>query len=265
MPAVGNPGEGAGPGQSNRPASDSNAMQLVRFASAQDESEFLKRLAPSGQTVVRLRSPEDDDVEGHILRSQEDVVLATMALDDDVQGHVISIHFPDADKARHFRNQLLAAGALTASVALGVGVGGALSSQPALSTEASSQAVWMNTGTAGMNPAAQHWIRGDRELTAPSAPAASAEPGTAVRMNPAAERWMSGDKELVPTAEPSAPAASAEPATAAGMNPAAERWMSGDKELTSTAQPSSPESVSLPAGTNPAAERWVSGDEELTR
>lgn len=200
MPAVGNPGEGAGPGQSNRSASDSSLMQLVRFASAEDESAFVKRLAQTGQTVVRLRSPDDDDVEGHILRSQEDVVLATMALDDDVQGHVISIHFPDVAKARHFRNQLLAAGALTASVALGVGLGGALSSHPAVSSEASSQAVWMNTGTAAMNPAAQHWIR--------------------------------GDKELVPTAEPSAPAASAEPATAAGMNPAAERWMSGDKELT---------------------------------
>jgi|SRR5579859_2225406 len=197
MPAVGNPGEGAGPGQTIRSASDSSPMQLVRFASAQDESAFVKRLGGSTQATVRIRRPEDEDVEGHMLRSQEDVVLATMALDDDVEGHVISIHFPDADQARHFRNQLLAAGALTASVALGVGVGGALSpSQPASVSDASSQAVWMATGTAAMNPAAQHWIRGDKELGSPAAPAASVEPTTVAGMNPAAQRWMSGDKDL---------------------------------------------------------------------
>jgi hypothetical protein len=46
--------------------------------------------------------------------------------DDDVEGHAISIHFPDADRARRFRNELLAAGILTATVAMGVGTGMAL-------------------------------------------------------------------------------------------------------------------------------------------
>jgi hypothetical protein len=194
-------------------------MRQVRFASTQEESEFVKRLGGRTRATVRVSRPEDQDVEGHMLAGQENVVLASLALDDDVAGHVISIHFPDAGQARHFRNQLLAAGALAASVALGVGVGGALSpSQQAAVGEPSSQAVWMDTmasareggmaaqvaprevpqsiAVGGTNPAASRWVKGDKELTDVSAPASADEATLPDGANPAAQRWVSGDKDL---------------------------------------------------------------------
>ena len=103
------------------------AIKPISFASAQDESKLLKKLGSAKKVQVRLSQPDDQDVEGHLYLGNDKVVLASVALDDDdVEGHVISIHFPDAEQARHFRNQLIAAGALTATLALGIGAGSAL-------------------------------------------------------------------------------------------------------------------------------------------
>src|SRR5439155_4242129 len=54
------------------------------------------------------------------------LVLALQVADDDVEGHPISIHSPEAGQAGRFRNELLAAGVLTATLAMGVGTGVAL-------------------------------------------------------------------------------------------------------------------------------------------
>jgi hypothetical protein len=104
--------------------------QRVKFASPEDEARFVELLAKAEAKAEKVRvrlSPSDDrdDVEGHTLNAT--AVLATIGLDDDdTEGHAISIHFPSAEEARRFRMQLLAAGALTATLALGATAGIAL-------------------------------------------------------------------------------------------------------------------------------------------
>ena len=103
-------------------------LQSVKFGSAEAETKVRSLLNKSATIRVRLSPGREEDVEGHLLQAGDGTaVLVRLGLDDDdVEGHAISIHFPDADRARRFRNDLLAAGVLTATVALSAGAGIAL-------------------------------------------------------------------------------------------------------------------------------------------
>ncbi len=124
--------------------------QQVLFTSAEGEGRIRSRLGKGEPIKVNLRVPSDQDVEGHSLG--DTAVLAIAGFDDDdVEGHAISIHFPDVEQARRFRNNLIAAGALTATLALGVGVS-ALTRDAQVGSTSPNQTVWMDT-SAGLREA----------------------------------------------------------------------------------------------------------------
>jgi hypothetical protein len=133
------------------PAGMKDSMREVRFTSAEGEGAIRSKLAKGGPIAVRLRIPPDSDVEGHSLG--DSVVLAIAKFDDsDVEGHALSIHFPDAGQARRFRNEMIAAGALTATLALGVGLSqlapSAQLGQSQVGSGTQSNAVWIDTSAA---------------------------------------------------------------------------------------------------------------------
>lgn len=134
------PAEGAGAGVAIRIAGDSKGQaNTVGFISRDHEARVQAILKQRGNVQVRLVPAEEGDVEGHVLATNESAVVARLGLDDDdVEGHAISIHFPNAEEARQFRMRLLAAGALTASIALGTGAAIALG--PGLQGDASGAA-----------------------------------------------------------------------------------------------------------------------------
>ena len=120
-----------------------SGVQSVRFASPEGEARFVELARQAEKLHVRL-SPSDQDVEGH--EASPTAVLATIGLDeDDTVGHAISIHFPDAESAKRFRNQLLAAGAVTATLALGAGAGMALAPGIGVESGSASQAISIDT------------------------------------------------------------------------------------------------------------------------
>jgi hypothetical protein len=120
-----------------------SAVQSVRFASPDGEARFVELARQAEKLNVRL-TPPDQDVEGH--EASPTTVLANIGLDeDDTVGHAISIHFPDAEAARRFRNQLLAAGAVTATLALGAGAGMALAPGVQVESGSASQAGSIDT------------------------------------------------------------------------------------------------------------------------
>jgi hypothetical protein len=142
---------GSQQGRPEIPAGMKDSMREVRFTSAQGEASIRSKLAKGGSIAVRLRIPPDSDVEGHSLN--DSVVLAIAKFDDsDVEGHALSIHFPDAGQARHFRTEMIAAGALTATLALGVGLSqlapSAQLGQSQVGSGTQSNAVWIDTSAA---------------------------------------------------------------------------------------------------------------------
>jgi hypothetical protein len=103
---------------------DEGAGTAVGWTSG--EEGWIKDLATS-QKRVRIRIPaSDDDVEGHALSTAVSVVVS--GDDDDVEGHAMSLHFPSVQEANEFRRRLLAAGLITATVAIGAAGGAALGS-----------------------------------------------------------------------------------------------------------------------------------------
>ncbi|HEY8951753.1 MAG TPA: hypothetical protein VIP78_04245 [Candidatus Dormibacteraeota bacterium] len=143
---------GSQQGRPEIPAGMKDSMREVRFTSAEGEGSIRSKLAKGGPIAVRLRIPPDSDVEGHSFG--DSVVLAIAKFDDsDVEGHALSIHFPDAGQARRFRNEMIAAGALTATLALGVGLSqlapSAQLGQSQVGSGTQSNAVWIDT-SAGM-------------------------------------------------------------------------------------------------------------------
>jgi hypothetical protein len=139
---------GSQEGRSEIPAGMKGSMREVRFTSPEGEASIRSKLAKGGPIAVRLRVPPDSDVEGHSLG--DPVVLALAKFDDsDVEGHALSIHFPDAEQARRFRNEMIAAGALTATLALGAGLSQLAPSvelgQSQVGSGTHSDAVWIDT------------------------------------------------------------------------------------------------------------------------
>ncbi len=88
-----------------------------------DDENWIKQISDSGKTV-RLRVPEDADTEGHQLSTAVTVLVDTD--DDDVEGHALNLHFPSVQEANDFRRNLMAAGLLTATIAVGAAGGAAI-------------------------------------------------------------------------------------------------------------------------------------------
>jgi len=151
MPSADDRRKGTGPGVGIRSTDDASGnSQGVRFGSPSAEARVRALLNKTETLHVHLSPADEQDVEGHLWAAGDTTaVLARVSLDDDdVEGHAISIHFPDADRARRFRNELLAAGVLTATVAMGVGTGIALAPSHQADTAAPAAAVTMTDTSA---------------------------------------------------------------------------------------------------------------------
>jgi hypothetical protein len=85
-----------------------------------DNEAWVKELSESGK-AVRIRIPADADTEGHVSSSVLTVLVD--ADDDDVEGHALSLHFPSIQEANDFRRNLIAAGLITATIAVGAAGG----------------------------------------------------------------------------------------------------------------------------------------------
>jgi hypothetical protein len=144
--------KGAGSGVAMSAGDANQDLQPIKFGSAESEAQVRSLLSKADTMRVRVRLADEQDVEGHLYGGGDTSLVLALALsgdDDDVEGHAISIHFPDAEQARRFRNELLAAGVLTATLAMGVGTGVALAPhQTGTAAAPASQAtVFMDTQT----------------------------------------------------------------------------------------------------------------------
>ncbi|HEY7848067.1 MAG TPA: hypothetical protein VIC83_07740 [Candidatus Limnocylindria bacterium] len=90
-----------------------------------DDEAWVRQLSESGKPV-RIRIPADDDTEGH--ESSSLVTVLVDGDDDDVEGHALSLHFPSVQEANEFRRNLIAAGLITATLAVGAAGGMAIGS-----------------------------------------------------------------------------------------------------------------------------------------
>src|SRR5947199_5510888 len=151
MPAKSNRSKGAGSGVARSAGDAKQDLQPIKFGSTESEAQVRGLLSKVDTMRVRVRLADEQDVEGHLFGGGDQSLVLALQLsgDDDVEGHAISIHFPDAEQARRFRNELLAAGVLTATLAMGVGTGVALAPhQTGTAAAPASQAtVFMDTST----------------------------------------------------------------------------------------------------------------------
>jgi hypothetical protein len=88
-----------------------------------DDETWIKQLSDS-EKVVRIRMPEDEDTEGHQVSTAVTVLVDSD--DDDVEGHALNLHFPSVQEANEFRRNLMVAGLLTATLAVGAAGGAAI-------------------------------------------------------------------------------------------------------------------------------------------
>jgi hypothetical protein len=93
----------------------------IRWTS--DDETWIKELSDS-EKPVRLRISSDEDTEGHALSAAVTVVVSED--DDDTEGHALSLHFPSVQEAKDFERRLLAAGLITATIAVGAAGGAAV-------------------------------------------------------------------------------------------------------------------------------------------
>ena len=100
---------------------DGGPSGTIEFGTTDDARrlrEMLERRAGEPLPIILgYRGDADSDVEGHAL--DPSVALTLRLDDDDTTGHAISVRFPTADDAARFRRNLILAGALAASVAMG--------------------------------------------------------------------------------------------------------------------------------------------------
>ena len=94
--------------------------QAHAAAITSDDEAWVKELSASGKPV-RIRIPADLDTEGHEVSSVLTVLVG--GDDDDVEGHALSLHFPSVQEANDFRRNLIAAGLITATLAVGAAGG----------------------------------------------------------------------------------------------------------------------------------------------
>jgi hypothetical protein len=90
-----------------------------------DDEAWLKDLGDSKKSV-RIRIPaDDDDTEGHLAGG---IVRVVINDGEDTEGHAIGLQFPSVKEANDFRRNVMAAGLITATIALGAVGGAALGS-----------------------------------------------------------------------------------------------------------------------------------------
>ena len=116
-------------------AGEDTQHQAAAIGWTSDDEAWVKKLSDAGKPV-RIRIPEGADTEGHELSAAVNVVVDTD--DDDTEGHALSLHFPSVHDANEFRRRMLAAGLITATIAVGAAGGAGLAT--ALSGSASSDA-----------------------------------------------------------------------------------------------------------------------------
>lgn len=92
----------------------------LTFSDEKAEQRLRARLAAGKQVSVRITPADPSDVEGHALDlTQESVWLNLQLEGDDTEGHAIRVQFPTAADADRFRRNVMAAGILAGSIAIG--------------------------------------------------------------------------------------------------------------------------------------------------
>jgi hypothetical protein len=91
---------------------------LVIAAPANEDAARILDALRQGDSGVRLRLGEDDDVTGHLMA---DPAIVRVVIEDDTEGHTLDLRLPSAADAEEFRRRLLLAGVLTAALVLGAG------------------------------------------------------------------------------------------------------------------------------------------------
>ena len=137
----------------------------LTFADPKAEQRLRARLNAGRATPVRIAPADPADVQGHALDlTQESVWLNLQLEGDDTEGHAIRVQFPTVADADRFRRNMLAAGILAGSIAIGSAGAIAITSNRAdVSTDVSApvttQAQYMAPADqgysvqAGINPA----------------------------------------------------------------------------------------------------------------
>ena len=91
-----------------------------------NDEAWLKNLGGSEKSIQIRLPADDDDTEGHLASAIVSVLVS--GDDDDTEGHAISLQFPSVKAANDFRRNVMAAGLITATIALGAIGGAALGS-----------------------------------------------------------------------------------------------------------------------------------------
>jgi hypothetical protein len=112
---------------------DGQRQLPLSFPDEKAEQRLRARLKSGEAMSVRIAPTEPSDVQGHALDlTQESVWLNLQLEGDDTEGHAIRVQFPTAADADRFRRNLLAAGILAGSIAIGSAGAIALSSNRAV-------------------------------------------------------------------------------------------------------------------------------------
>ena len=165
----------------------------LTFADEKAEQRLRSRLNADETLSVRIAPADPSDVQGHALDlTQESVWLKLQLEGDDTEGHAIRVQFPSVADADRFRRNMLAAGILAGSIAIGSAGAIALSGNRAadLSTDISApvttQAQYMAPAQqgsemlTGINPATgQPWRTGFQERSDGEMSGAGAAAGAA--------------------------------------------------------------------------------------
>ena len=155
---------------------DGQQQVPLTFPDEKAEQRLRARLKTGQALSVRIAPADASDVEGHALDlTQESVWLNLQLEGDDTEGHAIRVQFPTVADADRFRRNMLAAGILAGSIAIGSAGAIALSSNRAvdLSTDVTApvnQSQYMAPAeqgfdiATGINPATgQPWRTGFQE------------------------------------------------------------------------------------------------------
>ena len=162
---------------------DGGAAGTIEFGTAEDARNLREMLeSRGGQPLSVILGIADDgnDVEGH--GQGQSVALSLQLSEDDTSGHAISVRFPTADDAARFRRNLILAGALAASVALGTTGALVISGQPASPADSG---MW--NAPAYERPAGRGMLEGE-DLVLPAAAGAAAADAAVNAIDPVTGR-----------------------------------------------------------------------------
>jgi len=162
---------------------DGGTTGTIEFGTAEDARNLREMLEGRGGrplSVILGIAADGNDVEGH--GQAQSVALTLQLSDDDTSGHAISVRFPTAGDAARFRRNLILAGALAASVALGTTGALVISGQPSSPADSG---MW--NAPAYERPAGRGLLEGE-DLVLPAAAGAAAAESTATSIDPVTGR-----------------------------------------------------------------------------